>query len=580
MKTKLFLAAMAAVAVIGCQKEPAGSISAPDGDASFLKVDLRAAGSLTKAGEDTFEYGEETENAVETIHFYFFDSDDKAYAVDGATNNYVVTNTDADWTKNGDKTNVAAISDAVLVIKQSKQAPPAKMVVVLNAPTIAAKTLADLRAEISTLTTNGYFIMSNSVYVEGGAVVDATPIMSANIFAANHLYREDGTEINVGTVLPDTDVYTEKGGLAENKITVKPVDIYVERVAAKVRVSLDEDNAVVIAGSTAIPVMDGKNPASQVKFGESNVYAKVLGWQITNNTSKAYLLKKVDPSWTEDGLGFTWNASSLYRSYWATTTDEPKHNFTFNQVMGHNPEAGYDYYFENTKGYNPDGNKTDVNNAAGDNAFDNKLGENGNQASQLLVAAQLVDGNGKPLEIAKWYGVQYTVPALKTAMVATVASKIYVVEGAGYRTIDEDDVVFYQVAQNTEDNRYEVKVTVDPNKTYYSPTSEGTFTVDNKGAETLLAGIDPAQMWTTGYTYYYTTIKHFGAAGKDGEYGIVRNHVYDVNIDGVTGFGTPVYDPTHIITPEKPEEDVALNLSARINILAWHLVSQDVTLGM
>jgi hypothetical protein len=86
-------------------------------------------------------------------------------------------------------------------------------------------------------------------------------------------------------------------------------------------------------------------------------------------------------------------------------------------------------------------------------------------------------------------------------------------------------------------------------------------------------------MWTNGYAYYYTTIKHFGAEGKTGEYGMVRNHVYDIKIDGITGFGTPVYEPGQIITPEKPEEDVALNLSARINILAWHLVSQNVTLN-
>ena len=47
---------MAAVAVIGCQKEPAGSTLA-DGQASFLKVDLRAAGSITKATEGGFVYG-------------------------------------------------------------------------------------------------------------------------------------------------------------------------------------------------------------------------------------------------------------------------------------------------------------------------------------------------------------------------------------------------------------------------------------------------------------------------------------------------------------------------------------------
>ena len=61
--------------------------------------------------------------------------------------------------------------------------------------------------------------------------------------------------------------------------------------------------------------------------------------------------------------------------------------------------------------------------------------------------------------------------------------------------------------------------------------------------------------------------------------GKTKTCFYIQNIDGITGFGTPVYEPGQIITPEKPEEDVALNLSARINILSWHLVSQNVTLN-
>jgi hypothetical protein len=44
------------------------------------------------------------------------------------------------------------------------------------------------------------------------------------------------------------------------------------------------------------------------------------------------------------------------------------------------------------------------------------------------------------------------------------------------------------------------------------------------------------------------------------------------------GFGTPVYNPDHVITPEDPDEQPAANLAAQINILSWSVVSQNVTL--
>lgn len=558
MKTKLFLAAMAAVAVIGCQKEPAGSISAPDGDASFLKVDLRAAGTLTRAEVGTYEYGLADENEVKSIHFYFFDSEDKAYAVDNAQSNYVAAHTNVDWkTQEGSPyPNVAEISDAVLVIKQSKQAPPAKMVVVLNAPAFSVTNLAGLHQAIDYYSTENGFVMSNSVYFDGSAIVDATSIMSENIFAANNFTDVNGNDIPVGSVIPNTQVK-----VGDDIITVKPVEVYVERVAAKVRVSggVSSEGQVNLA---SIPVMD--KDGKQATFGTIPVYAKVLGWQVTNNTAKAPLLKDINASWTEEGLGFAWNAPSNFRSYWAATTDEPKHDFTFADVKGHN--VAYDYYFENTAIAKAD-NGVDVGTTNGNTTA--------NQASQLLIAAQLVDGSGNPLQIAKWYGVQYTIEDLKAAMVATVSSKIYVKKGEAYVTITKEDVDFYQVDDETTDNRYEVRVRPLSNTTYYN----SSVVEANAEAKALLEGIDPAQMWADGHTYYYTTIKHFGAVGTTGEYGIVRNHVYDIKIDGITGFGTPVYKENEIITPEKPEEDVALNLSARINILAWHLVSQNVTLN-
>jgi hypothetical protein len=78
-------------------------------------------------------------------------------------------------------------------------------------------------------------------------------------------------------------------------------------------------------------------------------------------------------------------------------------------------------------------------------------------------------------------------------------------------------------------------------------------------------------------TYYYADIKHLGSAGSVGEYGIIRNHSYKVNIDGVKGWGTPVYDPSQEVVPVKPT-DKETYISAKIDVLAWRVVSYDVTL--
>ena len=92
MKTRFFLAAMAAIALVGCNKNELGNENqVNDGPASFLKVDLRAAGSITRAqAEDAFEYGLAEENAVNTVHFYFFDADGTAYPVQGVQNSMVL----------------------------------------------------------------------------------------------------------------------------------------------------------------------------------------------------------------------------------------------------------------------------------------------------------------------------------------------------------------------------------------------------------------------------------------------------------------------------------------------------------
>ena len=96
-------------------------------------------------------------------------------------------------------------------------------------------------------------------------------------------------------------------------------------------------------------------------------------------------------------------------------------------------------------------------------------------------------------------------------------------------------------------------------------------------ANAVLATVEPAKIWKDGMTYYYADIKHLGSAGSVGEYGIIRNHSYKIAINGVKGWGTPVYDPTAQVVPVKPT-DKETYISAEINVLSWRVVSYDVTL--
>ena len=78
--------------------------------------------------------------------------------------------------------------------------------------------------------------------------------------------------------------------------------------------------------------------------------------------------------------------------------------------------------------------------------------------------------------------------------------------------------------------------------------------------------------------YYYVPIRHLGTDPKKvGYYGIVRNHVYSINIQNMYGFGTPVYDPEKTIIPTIPSND-ATYLAARINVLSWRVVKYNADL--
>lgn len=548
---KLFIAAMALATIVSCSKDGIEGPATPTTGSEIAKL---AVSLQTRAiSAPSYTNGDALEHEVNSIDFYLF-ADGAAY---NDENNHISVSmkTLDEWTENAEGNNVTKTSDLILVLAKEKNTVPTHIVALINATeTYEGRSLAELQREATeTLKTNNGFLMSNSVYDSetNSGVVVATEIQAENIFV-------------------DTDSDAVAGEAYVGDVEVAPIQIYVERVAAKVQVSA----AQAANANGLIPVKDENGDAME------DTFIKVLGWEITNATTQSYLLKSYNPAapYFSD-----LNVPTAYRSHWATTYEqEVAHNLTFDDII--EPDAALmlndaNYYHENTlTPVNAEGWYNDVVSVAP-----------ATMSPQLIVAAQLVNAKGEAKEFGTWYGQTYEkVDELKAAMINNAAKQIFVVESKSdtetvYRGITTDDVHFYQVDASTSYNpydwngdfRHEVRVEAAEDVEYFDAEGEA---MDADDVNTILAKTEPAMIWTSGYTYYYTLIKHY-MAGNTQLYGMVRNHVYDVNITGVTGFGTPVYEPEQVIVPEPPKKQDGFSLAAEIKVLSWAVVNNDVELG-
>ena len=224
MKANKFFLGLALIGAIltGCNNDQ--SVTGPTGELSYISVNLNYANQGTRADaeDDEFEYGTTTENEVRDVTFFFFDDEFKAYPVNTAASGdalqsyYTVT----PEMKAGDQNHIEKISSATLVVERSKKTPPSYILAVVNCPEALqqSSSLAELQAKIGAYNKDGnYFIMANSVYKSDatGEAMYATPISNENLAPTS-------TEATNGTY--------------------KPIEIYVERTAVKVRVNNFADN--------------------------------------------------------------------------------------------------------------------------------------------------------------------------------------------------------------------------------------------------------------------------------------------------------------------------------------------------
>jgi hypothetical protein len=578
------LASALMLTVASCSSEDVAGDDAQigKGTTSFLAVNIENVGSAPASrsyeqGDGTYENGTQAESKINKVRFYFFNGDGTPYLLvkkdpsQAESVNYL--DKSVEQHDNNDQT-VETKTDAVLVIEGNTKTVPASVIAVIN-PDVLEKTtlhngksmtISELRTSATGSkfydTTNG-FVMSNSVYESAGQDICSTPV-------ANNVYSTSDKALN------------------------NPVDIYVERVNAKVNAKIDKN--YIRTGETENAWTKNAEGKYQIKVGsidvttyeentnstptthEYPVYAVVQGWQVADANGKAEVCKQIKTSWFAGELGINpWTTSDYHRSFWsesvpfnsgAVTGANRPVNPSFNDInmpLSDGFAATPVYTLPNT----PD-------------AVVKNPKTSDNDLTKLIVAAKLVykDADSyKTAQVCQYRGLTYLgEDAVKKQIVGGFKQYLKNTATGGYQSIEASDITFKTVPGSSVVKDYEVVATLASNVgELYVKDGETYKTVSKDDVNAALAKEEAQVRSTDGATYYYTPIKHLGDAGKLGEYGIVRNHSYQVTIQNIKGFGTPVYNPDQKIDPMIPSDENTY-LAASIKVLSWRVVSSTVDL--
>ena len=633
MKIKrLLIGMLASIALVGCTNEEL--IENPNdnpvlnGEKGYLKVKLvNTSGSASRA-DDGFAEGTADENNVSSVNFFFFKND-------GTLTHHADEN-DLSWhTSTG---NVEKIADATVVLQGlNDKTYPNSVIVLLNAP---SSLITELSKSTTTenVKTFDYNLQSFSAEVIEAIQNGNDFIMTNSTFKPET--NEDGTAVNTkstvetvtyaGTVVTPQDFVLESDDAELSDANT--VNIYVERLAAKVSVSASGEivnNKTEIGSFTIRSIgQDGKEAKTA-----KTLYAQIEGWGLNATTKTTNLIKKINPDWNfpdvvEDkdiDQYFDWNDAGNYRSYWGMSTnyglETAKYPASFANAIaadGSNVVQGTDKTDANTATLNYIAYNELTKSMGGfDYCMENTNHQNCNvftqnfysAVTQVVVAAKIVDEAGNAVELVRYNRILYTPESFIARVLNEVDLDIWketTAEGATDRTfaqLSAADVEEYNVydgkvkvrAKNADETWYTRREATDAD----ANVSVGGYVYEAYTGVTLAARLAAifeedvvAEYYNDGMMHYVVPIKHLRASDgifedingptdqvsiAEAEFGVVRNHLYNLNITKIDNLGTSVYDASEDIIKTTTDETTYL-IAAQLNILSWKIVGQNVEL--
>ena len=577
MKTgKLISIALLSLAV-ACSKENVTSNQGGSDANQYMAVDIAmSVGSSTKAPSD-YRDGSEAESTVNVKNsiFLFYDAYGNflTSGVISATDGSVDENGNLKLTTNNQSGFVEKESKAVIVLGPTRLRP-ALVLAVLNYDKCNALknlSLADAHTQVDSReisTEAGKFTMTNSVYVDGKNIVNATPIAASSVKET----KEEALKT--------------------------PVQIYVEREVAKVNMKAKEGLKQTAEGKICF-----ETPNAESVLDGAKVSARIVvdGWAANAFNTTSYLVKDVPASWLVTYPFANWHDEAAKRTFWA---QDPNYSGSEEYVFGRTPE-GEPGTYKNVKYLSwqeATENNTEAYNYMYENTTDKASarvngGELANVPTILIAAHVETAKTGAAWErqdIYKFGGLFYTNEALNNyAAEQILKGKLHweytTAEGSKTASVEPKQIVATFIA-NVVDNSGSVKVKV----AKITAPAEGAKLMkeDNsviesadwaKTVEDILNGENGFNIakeelvcFKNGMCYYQVPIKH-NQTDEDVAYGTVRNHIYELTLSKIAKIGNPVFDPEEklVLIPGKEKN---YYVSAELKVLKWRVITQDVVI--
>ena len=578
MKTgKLISIALLSLAV-ACSKENVSSNQGGSDANQYMAVDIAmSVGSSTKAPGD-YKDGSVEESTVNVNNsiFLFYDAYGN-YLTSG-----VISATDGSVDENGNLTlntngsnYVEKESKAVIVLGPTRLRP-ALVLAVLNynkCNTLKNLSLADVHAhvDINAISTEaGKFTMTNSIYVDGKNVVNATPIAASSV-------KE-----------------------TKDEALASPVEIFVEREVTKVKMKAKDG-----LQTTAYGKIFFETPNAEYVLNGVKVSARIVvdGWAANAFNTTSYLVKDVPASWLVTKPFENWYDETAKRTFWA---QDPNYSGSEDYVFGRAPELEPETYknvkylsWNDAAKNNVDSYKYMYENTTDKASARVNGGELANVPTILIAAHVETMKTGAAWErqsIYKFGGLFYTDESLKNyAAEQILKGKLHweytppttgVLKIASVEPSQVDAKIVANVADNSGSVKFEVAGITAP------ATGAKLMKEDNsviaeadwaKTVEDILNGENGFNIakkelvcFKDGMCYYQVPIKHNQTTG-DEAYGTVRNHIYELTLSKIAKIGNPVFNPEEKLVLI-PGEEKDYYVSAELKILKWRVVTQDVVI--
>lgn len=424
MKISKFILGLGVVALMSaCSNDepvsaPGNEGEKPAGSQTMLQVNIKSADS--RAEGDEYAYGDADEHEVLNATFFFFD-ENGIYAGKGEK-----------WTGGTDGTtpNVEYLGKNVIVLDdQESNTYPKYVMTILNAPAnfSAKSTLAETSQQLmnwqSTVGAKKAFMMSTSSFYGVPSAAEAK--------------HYDDTYYYV-TVLDSSDFIKynpEKGETPVVNDNTPVIDIYVERLAAKIEVTFSDkgNNYVETVDGTMIYKTDVtimgevNNGESEGSVATTPLYIRVYGWDLSGTVADSYLSKQLEQEWNTTPVWANWNKPADYRSFWAKSTvygnEAPALTFKDWNNLSLAPGA-YAYCNENT---NLIENVTKTIETTGNNGETiTELAADGSKLTSVMLKAELVvkndDGQYEPVKGIRYNGAIFTDARYKDYILNIIAN--------------------------------------------------------------------------------------------------------------------------------------------------------------